>query len=332
MTLDTQKTTHMNSTRRTSSPDSDETGGEVRAPEHGLAAVERIDALIGNTPLVRLRRVVEGPGADIYVKMENTNPSGSIRDRYITEILARAIDAGQLLSGDSVALAGLDDSALAGAFLSSLLKIDLRVFAPSHSSRRLLALIERFGADIVWTDEEGGLDQAIEEAARWARGAPDRFYIDGFRREAVRDSYVTMAEELLEAFEDRQLGGFVTSVTTGGTLREVARKLRETHPDLLVGGAVLTDLEFPELEGHRYNELERFTLEQAWELRDEIARKEGLLLSPKGAVSVGLALELREDVEDDEVLVALNPDSGQRYLGWEERELFAVTYDPESSR
>jgi cysteine synthase A len=297
-----------------------------------LLAVGRIDALIGNTPLVKLNKVGGDKGADIFVKMENTNPSGSIRDRYVTEIIARAVDAGHLFRGDAVALAGLDDSALAGAFLTSLLGIDLRVFAPEHSSRRLLALIERFGADIVWTDEGAGLNGAIERAASWAREGAERFYIDGFRREAVRDSYSEMANEILSALDGRVLGAFVTSVTTGGTLREVARELRNTHPALKVGGAVLTDVDFPDLEGHEYNILQRVGLQQAWRMRDEVAENEGLMLSPKGAASVALALQLREKMGDEEVVVALNPDSGQRYLGWEDKPLFQVTYDPESSR
>ncbi|MGM0556498.1 MAG: pyridoxal-phosphate dependent enzyme [Myxococcota bacterium] len=303
-----------------------------RRTESGWMAVERNDALIGNTPLVRLNKVGGDTGAEIFVKMENTNPSGSIRDRYVTEIIARAVEAGQLLGGDSVALAGLDDSALAGAFVTSLLGIDLRVFAPEHSSRRLLALIERFGADIVWTNEEDGLNGAIERAASWARAGAERFYIDGFRREAVRDAYTEMADEILTALDGRMLGAFVTSVTTGGTLREVARELRDTHPALKVGGAVLTDVDFPDLEGHEYNVLERVGLEQAWRMRDEVAQKEGLMLGPKGAASVVLALQLRQTMPEDEVIVALNPDSGQRYLGWEDKALFEVTYDPESSR
>lgn len=300
--------------------------------ESGLLVVERIDGLIGNTPLVKLSRIGGDEGGDIFVKMENTNPSGSIRDRYITEIIARAVEAGHLISGDSVALAGLDDSALAGAFLTSLLGIELRVFAPEHSSRRLLELVRRYGAQVVWTDESDGLNGAIERAASWARSSAERLYIDGFRREAVRDSYKEMANEILTALDGRVLGAFVTSVTTGGTLREVARKLRDTHPALKVGGAVLTDVEFPDLEGHQYNILERIGLEQAWRMRDELAQKEGLLLSPKGAASVALSLQLRESMPPDHVVVALNPDSGQRYLGWEDRPLFQVTYDPKSAR
>lgn len=305
-----------------------ENAREAAEPGGRWLAVERMDALVANTPLVKLNRVGGGDGGDVFVKMENTNPSGSIRDRYITEIVARAVNSGHLLHGDSVALAGLDDSALAAALLTRLIEIDVRVFAPENTTKRLLALIRRFGAEVVWTPKGEGLAGAIRRAADWARASADRFYLDGYRREAVRDAYANMADEILTALDGRELGAFVTSVTTGGTLREVARELRDSRPALTVGGAVLTDVEFPDLEGHRYNVLERISLERAWKTRDELARREGLLLSPKGAASVALALELREVLPPDEVVVALNPDSGQRYLGWEQRALFEVTYNP----
>ncbi len=306
--------------------------GPSAQPSGELRSVERIDQLVGHTPLVRLNRVVDGAGAEVYVKMENFNPSGSIRDRYVAEIITRAVEAGYIVAGDTLAIAGIDDSSVAASLLANLHQLDLRVFAPSNSSRRLVPLIERYGADIVWTDEEAGLRGAIDEAAKWARGAADRMYVDGYRRQAVTDAYTDMAAEILQALRGRILGAFVTSVTTGGTFRHVARELRQTHPALRVGGAVLTAHEFPELRGHAYNRLRNISLQQAWQMRDRIARQEGLLLSPKGAAAVLLALEMRADLPDAEVLVALNPDSGQRYLGWEDQPLFEVTFQPESAQ
>lgn len=299
-------------------------------PSSELRAVERIDELVGRTTLVRLRRVVDEDGPEVYVKMENTNPSGSIRDRYITEIVTRAVDAGYIVAGDSLAIAGIDDSSVAAAWLTNLLQLDLRVFAPTHSSRRLVPLIERYGADIEWTDEDAGLDGAIDQAAGWARQAADRMYVDGYRRQAVKDAYTDMADEILEALHGRILGAFVTSVTTGGTFRHVAGELRETHPAMQVGGAVLTDYDFPALRGHAYNRLRKVSLKEAWQMRDRLAREEGLLLGPKGAAAVLLAVEMRADLPDEEVIVALNPDSGQRYLGWEDTPLFEVTFHPDS--
>lgn len=297
-----------------------------------LRTVDRIDDLVGQTPLVRLNRVVDEAGPDVYVKMENVNPSGSIRDRYITEIIKRAAEAGYIVAGDTLAIAGIDDSSVAAALLTNLLLLDLRVFAPANSSRRLLPLLRRYGAEVVWTDEEDGLDGAIDEAASWARGAADRMYVDGYRRRAVTDAYSEMADEILRALHGRVLGAFVTSVTTGGTFRHVAHELRDTHPALQVGGAVLTDYEFPELRGHAYNRLRKVRLEEAWRMRDRLAGEEGVLLGPKGAAAVLLALEMRREMPDEEVIVALNPDSGQRYLGWEDKPLFEVTFQPESAK
>lgn len=319
----------VNSTFRISNSELSAAVSNTHADDDNRAG--RVDELVGGTPLVRLDEVVSSDGADVYVKMESVNPSGSIRDRYITEIVTVALNAGQIMAGDTLAIAGIDDSSVAAAWLTSLHDLKLRVFAPEHSSRRLVPLLERFGADLVWTDEEAGLAGAIERAARWGRAEPDRLYVDGYRRQAVEDAYTDMADEILDALHGRILGAFVTSVTTGGTLRHVAGELRETHPALQVGGAILTDREFSELSAHAYNRLCRVSLSEAWKMRDRIAQREGLLLSPKGAASVSLAVEMGRKLPSEEVIVALNPDSGQRYLGWEDKPLFEVTFDPDAS-
>ena len=280
--------------------------------------VERLDELIGNSPIVRLEKLGADEGPPIYVKMENLNPSGSIRDRYIAEILERAVAAGTLVPGDKVALAGIDDSAVAAAMFAGLLGIETRVFAPEEGGERLLPMIEEYGATVVRTEADGGLGGAVDEAAAWARKRADRMYVDGYRREAVRDAYAGMAAEILQALEGRKLGAFITSISTGGTFRNVARELRETRPTLNVGGAILGDLELPDIREHQFNVLERYSVDDAFRWRDRVAQTEGLILGPKGAVCIGLAVELQQRLDSDEVIVALNPDAGQRYLGRED--------------
>jgi cysteine synthase len=293
-----------------------------------LPVLNRMDEWVGNTPLVRLQRMGKPGGAPIFVKMENLNPSGSMRDRYISEILERAAMAGSLVAGDTVALAGLDDSAASAALIAGVLGVKTQIFAPKDASRRLLPLVHRYGAKVLWTDADHGVAGAVEQAADWARQASDRMYVDSYRREAVRDAYAAIASETLQALDGHLLGAFITSVTTGGTFRHVARELRQSLPSLRVGGAVLLDVEWPSLGEHQFDQLRHFSETEVWALRDEIARKEGLLLGPKGAACVGLALELQHTVSSDEPIVALNPDSGQRYLGWENQPLFKKGYLP----
>lgn len=286
-------------------------------------AVDSLRDLVGNTPLVRLVRTGDPDGAPIYLKLENMNPSGSIRDRYVQEIIERSVLAGQLQAGDSVALAGIDDSAVSAAFVASVLDLQVRIWAPRGSSRRLVPLIRRWGATIEWTEDDGGLKEAIRQAADWARPEPDRQYVDGYRRAAVKEAYSTMAHELLSALEGKPLGAFVTSVTTGGTFRAVSDELKQANPMLRVGGIHIVENEFaaPDLPA----QVDEIALEETWEIRSRIARDEGLLLGPKGAACVKLATELQAKLLPDQAIVALNPDAGHRYLGWEDKTLFKAT-------
>ncbi len=294
----------------------------VRATADGALSVAGMSGLVGGTPLVRLQSIGSDGGAPIYMKMENLNPSGSMRDRYISEILGRAVAAGMLVPGDTVALAGLDDSAVAAATLAGGWGLKTRIFAPEGQGKRLNQLVLRYGAEIEVTDREEGLSGAVRQAAQWSRQKADRMYVDGYRREAVRDAYSDIASEILEALEGQQLGAFITSVSTGGTFRHVARELRESRPTLHVGGAVLGTLELPDFKEHRFNSLERFSMAEAFEWRNRLASEEGILAGPKGAAGVALAVQLQGELPADYALVSLNPDSGQRYLGWEDKVQF----------
>jgi cysteine synthase A len=299
------------------------------APSTTLASgprVDRVSELIGNTPLIKLREIGKEGGAPIYIKLENLNPSGSIRDRYIAEILQRSVEAGQTMSGDAIALAGINDSGVSASLLGHQLGLSVHVFAPEDASRRLARLVLKLGAKITWTSAEGGLDGAIEAAASWAREAPDRLYVDAFRRQAIKDAYQGIADEMMLALRGQQLGAFVTSISTGGTFREVAPYLRRSFPMLRMGGAVLIDADTKTLAANPNNIIEHIPLERAWEVRDLVARTQGLLLGPKGAACVALAMDIQEQIPGDQVIVALNPDAGQRYLGWEDKPLFKDTY------
>lgn len=280
-------------------------------------SVERIDRMVGNTPMVRLRKTGDPHGAPIYLKMEDLNPSGSIRDRYITEILHRGVEAGQIMAGDAIALAGLDDSTLSAALLGAVLDLEVHAFIPEGAIPRLLPLVQEMGVSLHWTPAPSGLDGAIDAAVKWTHERPERTYIDGFRREAVRDAYHGIADEILLAMRGMTLGSFITSVSTGGTFREVAPHLRASHPALTMAGAVVLDVDLDELRQEPSDILRHVPMKRVWQMRDLVARHEGILIGPKGAACVALALELQPTLPADHAIVALNPDAGQRYLGWE---------------
>ncbi|MEZ4459814.1 MAG: pyridoxal-phosphate dependent enzyme [bacterium] len=277
---------------------------------------------IGDTPLLRLSKTGD-PSRPIFVKLENTNPGGSIRDRYIHEIVDIALRAGQLQRGDTIVLAGIDDSAVSAASMAAQHGLKTVVFAPQSSVRRLVPLVEQ-GATIHWTDDALGLDGAVQEAAAFAREAADRAYVDGYRRTAVKEAYAALAREIVTDLGEVVLGGFVTSVTTGATFREVSRLLRATQPQLEVRGARLVQNEFATAEENPF--IRQVNMSDVWRLRDQLVEDEGLLLGPKGAACVLLCLELQAEIPEGRAVVALNPDSGSRYVGWENQTLFRTKF------
>jgi len=313
--------------------------GHPREPESSEASsldemtapvVRRMRQLVGSTPLVCVKTDgfphsgETGDAPDpVYFKMEQANPTGSIRDRYLGEILGRAVAAGTLVDGDTVAVAGIDDSAVAAAFLTGQFDLNLRIFAPTSESRRLLPLVEKFGADIEWLDDTD-YAEAIDAAVDWTRDASERMFIDGYRPRAVTDAYADIADEIRDGLDELEPGAFVTSVTTGGAYRQVTGELRTSHPELVVGGAVLSDREFPGLPDDDEHVLRSVSLDRAWEVRDWLAAERGLLVGPKGAAAFSLACELQHRLDSSKTAVALNPDAGQRYLGWEGTDLFST--------
>lgn len=277
---------------------------------------------IGNTPLMKLTKMGDR-SRPIFVKLENANPGGSIRDRYIAEIVEKSVRAGQLQAGDTIVLAGIDDSAVSAPLVAAKFGLKTAIFAPESSSQRLVTLI-RESTEIHWTDDAGGLEGAIQAAAAYAREAANRVYVDGYRRHAVKEAYAELAQEIVTDLGEIMLGGFVTSVTTGGTFREVSRLLRAAQPQLEVRGARLVENEFATAEDNPF--IRQVKIADVWRLRDEIVQKEGLLLGPKGAACVQLCLELQVELPLGHAVVAINPDSGSRYIGWEDQKLFRARF------
>jgi cysteine synthase len=294
--------------------------GKTAAENGGLGEVEQSgNQVVGSTPLVSLTSPSSG-SPTLYVKLENQNPSGSVRDRYMEQILLQLSGSGQMLRGDSVSIAGATDATLSACCLAVRFGVDVEVFVPEGASMRLIPLIELYGGTVTWTEEKFGVPGAIERAAKWARHSSNRHYIDGFRREAVRGSYAKIVDEILEQLGPNRLLGLVTSMTSGATYRRLAEVLSTRCPGVQLCGTILKENRHRTVKADDFNEsVRQFPLSEAWPVRDEFARTTGLLLGPKGALCVLVARQIREKMSEDGALVIINPDAGQRYLGWEER-------------
>jgi cysteine synthase len=295
------------------------------SPETPTSPVaEGVAALVGRTPLIALRRAAPGLPA-VLLKHEGCNPGGSIRDRTVQEILRSAAASGLLRRGDELVVSGATNSAVAATVLGQALGYRAVIFHHQQGPTRLLALLEQLGARLRIVP-----DDPLGEAATYARSRPGRIFIDPGRREALCDAVSHIGREIVEDLAGQPIGAFVTSFSTGATLRHVAAVLRQQSPSMRVAGVQLsTPLA---RSGYYHDVVHSVTMErralgnsdaehiavselEAWTARALLARAEGLLLGPKGAAAVLVALRLRHSLPEEATVVALSIDGGQNYQG-----------------
>ena len=205
---------------------------------HRSSPVDRLDALVGRSPLLEVRYRVDGRPRRLYAKYESMNMTGSVKDRMAAHILRRAYERGDLQPGDRIAECSSGNTGIAFAALGRALGHPVKIFMPDWMSQERKALIASLGAEVVSVSAaEGGFLGGIRMAAECATTADDVFLPRQFDNEDNCEAHerFTGPEILaqLEAF-GRAPDAFVAGVGTGGTVMGVGRALRERHPDCRV--------------------------------------------------------------------------------------------------
>lgn len=298
-------------------------------PVHDRAheAVGLVD-LVGNTPLLRLRRVTaELPATvEVYAKAEWFNPSGSIKDRPALAILRAALPA---LVGGKVALDSTSGNmGIAYATLGRALGVAVKLAIPANVSPERLAILRAMGVDLLLTDPTEGSDGAIRAARALAAAEPDRYvYLNQYDNAANWRAHVeTTGPEIL-----RQTGGrvthFVAGLGTSGTLVGVGRALKAARPTVTVA-AVQPDSAFHGIEGWKHMPTAirpgifddtvadlnlAVSTEAAHAMTRRLAREEGLFVGISAGAAVAATLELARTVPAG-VFVTVLPDSGVKYV------------------
>ena len=188
----------------------------------------RLVHTIGRTPLVELRRCSPKPGVHLFAKLEGWNPTGSVKDRIVREMLLAAARASRLRPGDTVIEASTGNTGIALAMIGRALGYEVRIVMPENVFPEIPRTLAVYGASVEWVPAGQGVRRAIEVA----RGQADRegwFFLDQFcNRHNARAHYETTGPEILE--ELPQVDVFVAGLGTGGTLMGVGRRLKEAHP------------------------------------------------------------------------------------------------------
>jgi cysteine synthase B len=285
-------------------------------------------ALIGNTPLARLRRIEPHPGVEIHAKLESRNPGGSVKDRAAASMIRAGLRSGALVPGKTLLDASSGNTGIALAMLGAALGYPVKLCVPSNVSAERKRLLEVYGADVIWTSPLEGSDGAIREARRLYSLEPDRyFYADQYSNEANwRAHYETTAVEILGQTDGR-ITHFVAGLGTSGTFMGTGRRLRKEKPGVRLI-SVQPDGPFHGLEGLKHmesaivppiydpglaDEAVAVDTDEAWAMVRRLAREEGVFVGVSGAAALLATVRAAADVERG-VFVAIVPDSGERYL------------------
>jgi len=293
----------------------------------------RIDAAIGNTPMVRLTRVVEPGMAEVWVKIEGMNPGGSIKDRTALGMIVDAERSGALRPGQMIVEPTSGNTGIGLAQVAAARGYPLTLCLPAQMSEERKRTLRAYGARLVLTDPERRMLAAIEEAQR-IRDSTGAWMADQFGNPAnPRVHYETTAPELWAQMHHR-IDAFVYGSGTGGTISGVGRFLRDRHSHALV--VAVEPARSPVLSGgergqHQFQGMgpgfvppnfDRTVVDrvvQVWEedafpLARRLAREEGLFVGMSSGAITWAALQIAREMGPGKRVAMIAPDSGARYL------------------
>jgi cysteine synthase A len=293
----------------------------------------RIDAAIGNTPIVRLTRVVEPGMAEVWVKIEGMNPGGSIKDRTALGMIVDAERSGALRPGQMIVEPTSGNTGIGLAQVAAARGYPLTLCLPAQMSEERKRTLLAYGARLVLTDPERRMLAAIEEAER-IRDSTGAWLANQFANPAnPRVHYETTAPELWSQMDER-IDAFVYGSGTGGTISGVGRFLKERNPQTLV--VAVEPARSPVLSGgergqHQFQGMgpgfvppnfDRAVVDriiQAWEedafpLARRLAREEGLFVGMSSGAITWVALQIARELGPGRRVAMIAPDSGARYL------------------
>lgn len=287
--------------------------------------------LIGNTKMVKLNELTKGLRSDIFVKLEGNNPGGSIKDRPVKKMFELAEKAGHLKENSTVIEPTSGNTGIAIALISKLKGYKSILVMPDTMSRERRKMMKMYGAEIILTDGEKGMNGSIELAEKLSK-ENDYVMLDQFKNEGnVLSHYENTAPEIIEQLSDIDI--FIAGVGTGGTITGVGKKLKEYNKDIKViavepsNSAVLSGQEpgshkiqgigagfIPEImDTSVIDEIFTVENEEAFEYTRKLVRKEGLFTGVSSGANVAAAVKAAEKYENKKI-VTVSPDSGWKYL------------------
>ncbi len=296
--------------------------------------VQHISELVGDTPVLKLNRLASPEWADVYVKLEYFNPSGSVKDRAALNLIIQAEKSGELQPGSTIIEPTSGNTGIGLAMNAAARGYGAILVMPDNMSQERISILKAYGAQVVLTPAAEKMPGAIRKAEQLLSEIPNSYMPRQFDNPANADAHRhTTALEILEQMEGK-LDTFVASAGTGGTITGTGETLREHLPYLRI--MVVEPKGSPVLSGgqpgpHKlvgtspgfvpailntsiYDEIVQVADEDALSMMKELATQEGLLLGPSSAATVWTAVQEAKRLGAGKKVLCIAPDNGERYM------------------
>jgi cysteine synthase len=294
--------------------------------------VESVLELVGNTPLVRLRRMPAEGAASVWAKLERYNPAGSVKDRIALSMIEAAEASGALKPGGVIVEPTSGNTGIGLAMVAAVKGYRLILTMPDTMTPERHGLLRAYGAELILTPGDEGMKGSIAKAQELVEKY-GYFMPQQFQNPANPEIHRrTTAREILEQVD--QLDAFVSGVGTGGTVTGVGQVLRAERPGARIvavepaGSPVISGGPsgkhkipgigagfVPEvLDTGILDEIIRVEDEDAWWAARRLAREEGILSGISSGAAAWAALQVAEQLGQGKTVVVVLPDTGERYL------------------
>ncbi len=284
--------------------------------------------LIGNTPLVRINRLNPNPNAIIYAKLEGNNPGGSIKDRIALRMIEQAEREGKLCNGKTIIEPTSGNTGIGLAMVSVVKGYAIEIVMSEAVSLERRKILQAYGAKLTLTPAELGTDGAILKAHELVKNNPDKYFMpDQFSNEYNKIAhYETTAREIIRQ-TDGKINHFVSAIGTSGTIMGVGKYLREFNPHITISCA-------HPVKGHYIQGLKNMEeaivpsiynptkidnqimvdTKDAFEMTRKLARLEGIFSGMSSGAAMIAAIEIARKAKENDIIVVIFPDRGDRYL------------------
>ncbi|OAO27918.1 cysteine synthase [Mammaliicoccus lentus] len=296
--------------------------------------VNNIVELIGDTPVVKLNRVVEDGSADVYVKLEYQNPGSSVKDRIALAMLEAAEKEGKIKPGDTIIEPTSGNTGIGLAMVAAAKGYKAVFVMPDTMSSERRALLKAYGAELVLTPGAEGMKGAIKKAKELKE---EKGYFEPQQFENPANPKVhelTTGPELVEQFEGTEIDAFLAGVGTGGTLTGAGKVLKEKYPNIQIvaiepedsailsggnpgphklqglGAGFVPDT----LDTKVYDDVIKVGNEEAMEMSRRVAKEEGILGGISSGAAIKAALKKAKELGEGKTVVTVLPSNGERYL------------------